>query len=260
MMQTPRTARPQTSRIAQAGQVPQTTRALEAEQAEQAEQGRTISLPLQDRHAAGEALAGLLHPRPGAVVLALPRGGVPVAVPIARALHLPLDVLIVRKLGVPGSPELAAGAIASGGVRVLNPDWASALDEHTLESIARREGLELVRRERAYRIGRLPLVLSGRPVILVDDGAATGASLAAAISAARGQGAARIVVAVPVAAPDTAKRLSALADEFVCLATPDPFVAVGPWYRHFGQVDDATALALLAEYRSDALTAGARGD
>jgi putative phosphoribosyl transferase len=206
------------------------------------------SFPLEDRHQAGELLARQLKPLPGAVVLALPRGGLPVAVPIARVLGAPLDVLIVRKLGMPDAPELAAGAIASGGVRVLNPEWGEGLDERTLEAIERREGLELVRRERAYHADRLPVVLSGRPVVLVDDGAATGASLTAAIAAVRAQGASRVVVAVPVAAPDTARRLRALADEVICLATPEPFVAVAPWYRHFGQVDDATALHLLRQF------------
>jgi putative phosphoribosyl transferase len=211
-------------------------------------------LPLEDRRQAGELLARRLSPLPGAVVLALPRGGLPVAVPIARALGAPLDVLIVRKLGMPEAPELAAGAIASGGVRVLNPEWGGGLDARTLEAIERREGLELVRRERAYHADRLPVVLSGRPVVLVDDGAATGASLAAAIAAVRAQGASRVVVVVPVAAPDTARRLSALADEFVCLATPEPFAAVAPWYRHFGQVDDATALLLLKQFNTQSNT------
>lgn len=211
-----------------------------------------VSLPLEDRHQAGELLARQLSPLPGAVVLALPRGGLPVAVPIARALGAPLDVLIVRKLGMPNAPEWAAGAIASGGVRVLNPEWGEGLDERTLEAIERREGLELVRRERAYHADRRPVVLSDRPVVLVDDGAATGASLAAAIAAVRAQGASRVVVAVPVAAPDTARRLRALADEFICLATPEPFVAVAPWYRHFGQVDDLTALHLLRQFSPQA--------
>jgi len=207
----------------------------------------TLRLPLHDRHEAGRLLAARLSPEPTTVVLALPRGGVPVARPIARALGAPLDVLVVRKLGVPGQPELAVGAIAEGGLRVLNADIACDIDRQTLTEIERREGLEIVRRARLFRAGRSPLLLAGRRVVLVDDGAATGATMAVAIQAVRAQGAARVVVAIPVASPDTARRLQALTDEFICLATPEPFLAVAPWYRHFSQVDDATVVHLLDE-------------
>jgi putative phosphoribosyl transferase len=212
-----------------------------------------IRLPIANRESAGQALAERLVPRAGTIVLALPRGGIPVAVPIARLLHAPLDVLLVRKLGIPGQPELAAGAIACGGVRSLNPGLADHLDPRELARIEQHEGLELIRRERAYRDGRKPVVLSGKRVILVDDGAATGASMSAAIKAARGQGATWVTVAVPVCAPDTASRLRSLADEFVCLACPEPFVAVGAWYRDFGQIDDACALHQLHAFNPAAL-------
>lgn len=208
------------------------------------------ALPLHDRHAAGQALAKVLTVGPGTVVLALPRGGVPVALPIAEALDAPLDVMVVRKLGVPGQPELAAGAIASGGVRVINPEIGDHVDHDALGAVERHEGRELVRRERLFRAGRMPLVLSGKRVILVDDGAATGATMTAAIQAVRAQGAGQVVVAIPVAPPETARRLQALADEFICLATPEPFLAVASWYRHFGQVDDTTVVSLLAQAAS----------
>lgn len=207
-------------------------------------------LPLEDRHEAGRLLAARLRSAPATVVLALPRGGVPVALPIAQALAAPLDVLVVRKLGVPGQPELAAGAIAEGGAHVLNSDIAGGIDSQTLAEIERREGHELVRRARLFRAGRAPLLLAGRRAVLVDDGAATGATMAAAIEAVRAQGATRVVVAIPVASPETAHRLQSLADEFICLATPTPFFAVAPWYRHFGQVDDSTVVHLLAQSAS----------
>lgn len=212
---------------------------------------QTPELPFHDRHEAGRLLATHLRPDPATVVLALPRGGVPVALPIAYALGAPLDVLVVRKLGVPGQPELAAGAIAQGGARVLNAEIEAGIDRQALTGIERREGRELVRRERLFRAGRPPLLLAGRRVVLVDDGAATGATMAAAIQAARAQGAARVAVAIPVASPETAHRLQGLADEFLCLATPTPFHAVASWYRHFGQVDDATVVHLLARQSED---------
>ena len=213
------------------------------------------ALPFRHRDEAGHALAERLAPLAGswdrtkAMVLALPRGGVPVARPIAQALGLPLDVLIVRKLGVPGQPEFAMGAIASGGLRVLNEDVVRELDisAATVDSVARAETLELARREQLYRGQRPPLAIGGRTVIVVDDGLATGATMRAAVQALRTQAPARIVVAVPVAAADTAARLRSEADEVVTVATPEPFVAVGRWYRDFEQVEDAEVRRVLAE-------------
>ncbi len=218
-----------------------------------------VCLPFRDRDEAGRALAAslvaALHPPPSAaagLVLALPRGGVPVACPVARTLGLPLDVLIVRKLGVPGEPEFAMGAIASGGLRVLNDDVVRQLriSDAAIDSASRAEAAELARREQLYRGGRLPPAISGRTVIVVDDGLATGASMRAAVRALRTQAPARIVVAVPVAAEDTADELRREADLVVTVATPEPFVAVGRWYRDFEQVEDAEVQRLLAEARS----------
>lgn len=211
-----------------------------------------IELPLWDRESAGQALAERLaqrHPGGDTLVLALPRGGVPVAWEIARRLGAELDILLVRKLGTPGQPELAAGAIASGGVRVLNPEVVDGLriSEDQLDRIADAEQRELERREQLYRGDRARPEVSGRTVILVDDGVATGATMRAAIQALRQQNPARIVVAVPVAAPDTARRLEREADELVCLATPSPFYAIGQWYRDFNQVGDDEVRRLLSD-------------
>jgi putative phosphoribosyl transferase len=182
-------------------------------------------------------------------VLALPRGGVPVGYAVARALGIPLDVFLVRKLGVPGEEELAMGAVASGGIRVLNQTVVRALavSAEQIEAVARRETEELARRERLYRGDRPPPDVRGRRVILVDDGIATGASMRGAIAAVRARGAGRIVVAVPVAAAATAAALAAEAEEVVCLATPEPFHAVGIWYREFAQTSDEEVRALLAD-------------
>jgi putative phosphoribosyl transferase len=208
-----------------------------------------------DRAAAGRALATLLQDYvagPDVIVLALPRGGVPVGHAIAHALQLPLDVLVVRKLGVPGQPELAMGAIAPGGVRVLNPEvshWLEA-DADVIEAVAMRERHELERRERAYRSDRLPLDVVRRTVIVVDDGAATGATMRAAVQALRRMGATRIVVALPTAARDACAELRILADEVVCVTTPEPFNAVGCWYREFDQTTDTEVMALLHDAQS----------
>ena len=182
------------------------------------------------------------------MVFALPRGGVPVAFEVARVLDAPLDVFLVRKLGVPGHEELALGAIAQGGVRVLNAEVVRSLDiaPDTIEAVAAREGEELARRERAYRDDRPPLEVAGRTVILVDDGLATGASMRAAVAALRAEAAARIVVAVPVAAPETCDAVRAEVDEIVCAVTPEPFYAVGFWYADFAQTTDAEVHDLLA--------------
>jgi predicted phosphoribosyltransferase len=209
-----------------------------------------MALPFHDRSDAGRQLANLLtaYANCGDVtVLALPRGGVPVAYEVASALHAPLDVFLVRKLGVPGHSELAMGAVASGGVRVLSDDIISQLGipQAAVEEVTARERIELDRRDRMYRDGRPPANLEGRIVILVDDGLATGATMEAAILAARQAQPARIVVAAPVGAPDTCQRLAAVADEVVCGATPDPFQAVGLWYERFDQTSDEEVVELL---------------
>jgi len=180
-------------------------------------------------------------------VLGLPRGGVPVAAEVARALEAPLDVLVVRKLGVPGHEELAMGALAPGGRIVVQEDVLRelGLGRDAIAAAARAEAHELARREHAYRAGRPPLDLDGRTAILVDDGLATGASMRAAVGAARALGAARVVVAVPVAPPGAADPALLGADEVACLATPDAFDGVGCWYDDFTQTSDEEVLALL---------------
>jgi predicted phosphoribosyltransferase len=203
-----------------------------------------------DRHEAGRELARLLghyaH-RPDVWVLGLPRGGVPVAYEVARALGAPLDVLVVRKLGVPGHEELAMGAIAPGGVRVLNQGLLEQLgiEPRELERVERRERAELERRQQAYRGPRPFPDLRGKSVILVDDGLATGASMRAAVLALRAMNPARIVVAVPVAPPDTCEALLEVADEVKALRQPEPFRAVGLWYEHFPQTSDEEVQELL---------------
>lgn len=204
-----------------------------------------------NRSDAGKQLAAKLlrYAGPETQVLALPRGGVPVAYEVARALHAPLDVFIVRKLGAPGREELAIGAIASGGVRVLNDETIDALgiSASDIHDIAGRELLELDRREAAYRAGRGALDVKGKTIILIDDGLATGASMQAAILALRRAGPVRIVAAVPVAPEETCRMLARFADEIVCLAMPRPFRGVGAWYDDFRQVSDDEVRALLAE-------------
>jgi predicted phosphoribosyltransferase len=186
--------------------------------------------------------------RPGVLVLALPRGGVPVGFEVARELGAPLDVFLVRKLGVPGYEELAMGAVATGSVRVLNDEIVRGLgiSEHEIDAAAARELQELARRERLYRGDRPPPDIAGRTVILVDDGLATGATMRAAIAAVRQQQPARIVVAVPTASPDTCEALKAEADHVVCAMTPEPFLAVGHWYEDFTQTTDDEVRELLA--------------
>jgi putative phosphoribosyl transferase len=205
----------------------------------------------RDRLDAGQVLAGLLGEYagdPSVIVLGLPRGGVPVAYEVARALGAPLDVFLVRKLGVPGHEELAMGAIASGGVRVLNRSVIDHLriTSDQVEEVASQEGRVLAHREREYRGDRPPAELAGRTVVLVDDGLATGASMRAAVAAVRNQGAGRIVVAVPVAARETCEALESEADEVVCAVTPQPFYAVGLWYDDFSQTTDEEVGMLLA--------------
>ncbi|WP_433854990.1 phosphoribosyltransferase family protein [Streptomyces kronopolitis] len=203
-----------------------------------------------DRADAGRRLAEALRHLAGEdpVVLGLPRGGVPVAFQVARALHAPLDVIVVRKLGVPYQPELAFGAIGEGGVRVISDDIVrrGRLDASDLASVEHAEAAELARQAERFRAGRQRLPLEGRTAVVVDDGVATGATAAAACEVVRAQGAARVVLAVPVAPPDAAERLRAALDEFVCVSTPFGFSAVGEWYRDFSQTPDDEVVSLLA--------------
>jgi predicted phosphoribosyltransferase len=193
----------------------------------------------------GERLAALAG-RPDVVVLGLPRGGVPVAWEVARRLAAPLDVFVVRKLGLPGHEELAMGAIASGGVRVLNPEVvATGVGREEIEEVTARERGELERRERLFRGDRPPLPVAGRTVVLVDDGLATGSTMRAAVRALRKQDARQIVVAVPVGAASTCAELQEEADQVVCVATPAPFRAVGLWYDDFDQTTDDEVRELL---------------
>ena len=208
----------------------------------------------RDRSDAGRQLATELRVReePGdAVVLALPRGGVPVGYEVAVALNLPLDVCVVRKLGVPGQPELAMGAIASGGVQVLNPSVVQMMEvgDNEIAAIAERERRELERRELAYRGEIPPLDVERRTIILVDDGLATGASMLAAIRALRQRNVSAVVAAVPVAPRETVERIDGVADEVVCLLTPQPFHSICSFYRDFAQVNDEEVRCLLQDAR-----------
>jgi predicted phosphoribosyltransferase len=205
----------------------------------------------RNRNDAGRQLAEKLAAyadRPDVLVLALPRGGVPVGYEVSRALGAPLDVFLVRKLGAPGYEELAMGAVATGGVRVLNDEIVRGLEisEHEIDAAVARELRELSRRARLYRGDRPPPDVAGRTVILADDGLATGATMRAAVAALRQQHPARIVVAVPTASPDTCEALKAEADDVICAMTPEPFFAVGHWYEDFTQTTDNEARELLA--------------
>jgi putative phosphoribosyl transferase len=203
----------------------------------------------RDRVDAGRQLAqALLHHRgTGALVLGLPRGGVPVAAEVAAALDAELDVLVVRKLGVPGHEELAMGAVAGGGLRVLNRDVLARLDlpPQAVEAATARAAEVVAERERAYRGDRPPLVLRNRRVLVVDDGLATGATMRVAVRATTAAGAASVVAAVPVAPPPACRDLRALADEVVCLQTPPSFIAVGAWYEDFSETTDDEVRSLL---------------
>jgi putative phosphoribosyl transferase len=204
----------------------------------------------RDRAEAGQVLAGLLqkHARdPDTVVLGLPRGGVPVAYEVARSLRAPLDVFIVRKLGVPGHEELAMGAVASGGIQYLNQSVIDALriDPATIADATGRENAEIVRRERLYRRDRSLLDVHGKNVILVDDGLATGSTMRAAIAALREHQPARIVAAVPAGSVDVCEEIGREADEAVCASSPEPFNAVGQWYQDFSQTTDEEVRDLL---------------
>jgi predicted phosphoribosyltransferase len=208
----------------------------------------------RDRPEAGRRLAGKLSAyanRPDVIVLALPRGGVPVAFEVAQALNAPLDVFVVRKLGVPGHEEFAMGAIGTGGVRVLNDEVVKGLGipPHAIDAVTAQERQELVRRERLYRGGRAAPDLRGLTVILVDDGLATGATMKAAIQALRQLQPGRVVVAVPTASPETCEQLKPEVDEIVCDITPELFHAVGAWYEDFSQTTDQEVRELLARRR-----------
>lgn len=210
----------------------------------------TDGLPLRDRRHAGQVLAGALagwRGEPGLLVLALPRGGVAVGYEVARALEAPLDIFVVRKLGVPGHEEYAMGAIASGGVRVMNPMPGLHVDALALQQVIDREQAELARREAHYRDGRPAQPLQGRTVIVVDDGLATGSTMRAAVAAIRRHQPARIIVAAPVGARDTCEALRGVADEVVCPYTPEPFRAVGVWYEQFPQASDEEVRELLEQ-------------
>jgi predicted phosphoribosyltransferase len=208
-------------------------------------------MPFQDRRDAGRKLATRLARyanRPDVLVLALPRGGVPVGYEVARALGVALDVFVVRKLGLPGHEEFAMGAVATGGVRVLNPEIVEhvGIPGRMIDAVTRREQQEVERRERAYRGTRPIPEVRGKIVILVDDGLATGSTMRAAVVALKQQQPARVVVAVPVASRETCEQLRREADEVVCLVTLEPFYAVGLWYQDFSQTTDEEVRALLA--------------
>lgn len=204
-----------------------------------------------DRAAAGRRLADALSGYAGdprVLVLALPRGGVPVGFEVARALGAPLDVFVVRKLGFPGQPELAMGALASGDIVIMTEEVVgrASVPDETVARVVAEEGRELERRERAYRGDRAPLQVNGKTVIVVDDGLATGASMRAAARALRQMQPDRLIIAVPVAPPSTCDALREEADEVVCLRTPEPFMSVGLWYEDFEQTTDAEVRELLA--------------
>ena len=208
----------------------------------------------KDRTDAGEKLADRLAEMTlrEPVVLALPRGGVPVAAPVARRLGAPLDLLMVRKIGMPGAPELAAGAVVEGGAPAFNEEMLRALrlSEADFEGEIAEKRAEIEARQTRLRAGADRVPLAGRDAIVVDDGIATGATVRAALIALRARGPARILLAVPVAPPDTLADLGALADEMICLHAPDPFRAVSLHYRHFDQTDDETVAALLKAARN----------
>jgi len=210
----------------------------------------------RDRTEAGKILADRLAAYanyPDAIVLALPRGGVPVAFEVAETLNLPLDIFVVRKLGLPGHEEFAMGAIASGGARVLNQDLIRqlSLSDEIIEHIVAREQRELERRERTYRGQRPMLDVRDRIIIIVDDGLATGSSMRAAIAALRQKRPAKLIVAVPVGARVTCSELEVLADEAICLETPENFSAVGLWYKDFSQITDEEVIDLLERNRKN---------
>ncbi|MFL5549616.1 MAG: phosphoribosyltransferase [Gemmatimonadaceae bacterium] len=204
-----------------------------------------------DRYDAGRRLATSLQhyaDRSDLLVLALPRGGVPVAYEVARALHAPLDVFLVRKLGFPGHPELAMGAIATGGVRIIDKQLVEmfGVSNEAIERVTASEQRELERREQLYRDGRPAPDVKGRTTILIDDGLATGSTMRAAVQALRQEGASKIVVAVPVAPPETCEAFRQEVDDIICAVTPEPFQAVGIWYGNFNETSDDEVRELIA--------------
>lgn len=213
-----------------------------------------------DRRDAGRALAaelGAFTGRSDVVVLALPRGGVPVAFEVARVLHAPLDVFLVRKLGVPGQEELAMGAIATGGVRLVNEEVVQSLGipDWVIEEVARKEQRELERREQSYRDDRPEVEVGGKTVLLIDDGLATGSSMRAAVAALRRRQPARIVIAVPVAPEETCEEFGREVDHVICARTPEPFFSVGRWYADFSQTTDEEVHDLLEQAAQERSTA-----
>ncbi len=211
---------------------------------------RNFTLPFSDRTEAGRILADRLRAYAGrrdTIIFALPRGGVPVAAEIAEKLHLPLFVFVVRKLGVPGQPELAMGAITSGGKRLMNSAVTNSLGitEDDIEEVAWHETREVQRREQLYNKGRKLPDVKNKIIILVDDGVATGSTMMLAVQALREQGAGRVIVAVPVAPSEAVWQLSSLAHEVACLAEPEPFRSVGQWYENFSQVEDSEVCRIL---------------
>lgn len=217
----------------------------------------------KNRQQGGQILAEALadyKDRPDTLVLALPRGGVPVALEVAKAIHAPMDVFLVRKLGAPGQEELAMGAVASGGVRVLN--WSVVqnlrVSEAEIDAVTAEEQKELERREAAYRGDRPLPQISGKTVILVDDGIATGATMRAAVQAVRAQHPARVIVAVPTAAEHTCDQLRSEVDEIVCATMPYPFEAIGLWYEDFPQLSDDDVRRLLEAYAYNTSSASAK--
>jgi putative phosphoribosyl transferase len=206
------------------------------------------ALPFESRTAAGVALARRLagiHWRDPAIVLGLPRGGVPVAKAVASALHLPLDVLVVRKISHPNHPEFAIGAVASGGITVRNNDQDSSISRQRFDGLATEQRIEVERRALRLRPGREPLSLIDKTAILVDDGVATGATMRAALASARAMGAAHVIIAVPVGAREVVNKLAERADEIICLYCPEPFQSVGFYYANFSQLHDADVRAAL---------------
>jgi putative phosphoribosyl transferase len=214
------------------------------------------------QHAGRELARKLMHysHRQGVIVLALPRGGVPVGAEVADQLGAPLDVFVVRKIGMPGHREYAVGAIASGGVEHLDRDRLRrhGVRDADIDAVVMEERRELERREREYRDGHAPPSLHGQTVILVDDGLATGSTMRAAVEAVRTLGPARVVVAAPVGAPATCQEFRQIADDVVCARTPEPFSAVGLWYDDFSQTSDAEVHALLSSHRKAPAGAGGR--
>ena len=210
-----------------------------------------MPVPFRSRVDAGQQLASHLsqyRDRSDVIVLGLPRGGIPVAAEVAAALNAPLDAFLVRKLGVPGHEELAMGAIASGGLRILNEDTVRELriPAEAIDAVEAYERRELARRERIYRGSQAPPEVTGKTVILVDDGLATGSTMKAAVQAVKQDKPARVIVAVPVGAPDTCRELQSMADDVVCAYMPRSFSAVGEWYRDFSQTTDAEVVELLS--------------